>query len=85
MMRILFCATLVVAVANANVLPTMPALRGGAAAVDLGLPPKHVLERGGYTPVLKDKVKLEDALTDIKRLFEDKLKKEVNLMKVSAP
>eukprot|EP00961_Rhodomonas_salina_P088604 1191811-Rhodomonas_salina.1 len=62
----------------------MPALRGGKA-VDLGLPPQHVLQRNGYSPVIKEQVKLEDALTDIKRMFEDKLKKEVNLMKVSAP
>lgn len=50
-----------------------------------GLPPKHVLEEGGYTPKFKDLLTLEEALGFCKRTFEDNLKANVNLVRVSAP
>lgn len=50
-----------------------------------GLPPKHILEAGGYTPKFKDLLTLEEALLFCKRTFEDNLKQNVNLVRVSAP
>ena len=49
-----------------------------------GLPPKHVME-GEYTPTIPNMILKEEALETIKRTFEDKLKKNVNLVRVSAP
>lgn len=48
-----------------------------------GLPPKEVLEN--YKPQITNKLELEAALTLIKTNFEEKLKANVNLTRVSAP
>jgi Aspartate-ammonia ligase len=50
-----------------------------------GLPPKHLLEGNGYTPVFKDNLEKEIALSLIKKTFEDKLKEYVELTRVSCP
>ena len=50
-----------------------------------GLPPKHVLEDGGYTPTFTDKLKLEEALLFCKATLETNLNKNINLVRVSAP
>jgi aspartate--ammonia ligase len=49
-----------------------------------GLPPKHIME-GEYNPTIKDLITKEDALETIKRAFEDNLKKNANLVRISAP
>lgn len=49
-----------------------------------GLPPKHILENG-YTPVFKDNLVKEEALLLVKQTFEDKLKENVCLQRVSCP
>lgn len=49
-----------------------------------GLPPMHVLE-SGYTPTIDDKLKQEEALLTIKTVFEENLKKNVALQRVSCP
>jgi aspartate--ammonia ligase len=49
-----------------------------------GLPPKEIMD-GSYTPLFEDKLKQEEALVYIKTSFEDKLKKNVNLTRVSCP
>lgn len=50
-----------------------------------GLPPKHVIENG-YTPLFQDNLLVkEEALSLVKRTFEDKLKEYVNLQRVSCP
>ena len=49
-----------------------------------GLPPKHLMD-GGYTPVFKDLLTKEEALLLVKRTFEDKLKENVSLQRVSCP
>ena len=49
-----------------------------------GLPPKHVLDNG-YNPVFKDMLVKEEALLLVKTTFEDKLKENVNLQRVSCP
>lgn len=48
-----------------------------------GLPPKEVIDN--YKPQITNKLELEAALTLIKTSFEEKLKKNVNLLRVSAP
>uniref|UniRef100_A0A7S3L829 Aminoacyl-transfer RNA synthetases class-II family profile domain-containing protein n=1 Tax=Amphora coffeiformis TaxID=265554 RepID=A0A7S3L829_9STRA len=48
-----------------------------------GLPPKKVLEN--YQPVFKELLAKEEALCIIKQTFEDKLKENVNLQRVSCP
>jgi aspartate--ammonia ligase len=48
-----------------------------------GLPPSDVLDT--YQPVMKNKLELEAALTLIKSTFEEKLKENVNLLRVSSP
>uniref|UniRef100_A0A7S2HGW8 Aminoacyl-transfer RNA synthetases class-II family profile domain-containing protein n=1 Tax=Helicotheca tamesis TaxID=374047 RepID=A0A7S2HGW8_9STRA len=50
-----------------------------------GLPPAHVLEKDGYTPTIKDKLVKEEALAMIKTTFENSLKQNVNLVRVTAP
>jgi aspartate--ammonia ligase len=51
-----------------------------------GLPPKHLLEgAGAYSPVFKDNLEKEIALSLIKKTFEDKLKENVDLTRVSCP
>ena len=50
-----------------------------------GLPPKHVMEPGGYTPVFKDLLEKEAALSLCKTTFEDKLKAAISLQRVSCP
>ena len=50
-----------------------------------GLPPKHILEDGGYSPVFTDKLKLEEALGFCKTTLENNLKANINLVRVSAP
>jgi aspartate--ammonia ligase len=50
-----------------------------------GLPPKHIMEEGGYTPVFKENLVKEEALLLIKTLFEANLKKNVALQRVSCP
>ena len=50
-----------------------------------GLPPAYLLEEGGYTPTIKDALVKEQALETIKRTYEDKLKKNLNIMRVSCP
>uniref|UniRef100_A0A7S3V6X9 Aminoacyl-transfer RNA synthetases class-II family profile domain-containing protein n=1 Tax=Chaetoceros debilis TaxID=122233 RepID=A0A7S3V6X9_9STRA len=47
------------------------------------LPPDEVLE--SYSPSIGSKLELEIALTNIKTTFEQKLQKNVNLVRVSAP
>jgi len=49
-----------------------------------GLPPKHVLD-GNYKPFFDDKLKQEEALSFIKVNFEDSLKENVSLTRVSCP
>ena len=49
-----------------------------------GLPPMHVME-SGYTPAIEDKLKQEEALLTIKTVFEDKLKQNLALTRVSCP
>lgn len=49
-----------------------------------GLPPKSLLDNG-YTPVFKDNLAKEEAMCLIKRTFEDKLKEQVSLTRVSCP
>lgn len=48
-----------------------------------GLPPADVVE--SYSPQIKNRLELESALTLVKTTFEDNLKKNVNLVRVSAP
>lgn len=48
-----------------------------------GLPPAHAIDN--YTPTMKTRLQLEDALTTIKTTFENNLKANVNLTRVSAP
>eukprot|EP00184_Porphyridium_aerugineum_P008294 CAMPEP_0184691190 /NCGR_PEP_ID=MMETSP0313-20130426/100_1 /TAXON_ID=2792 /ORGANISM="Porphyridium aerugineum, Strain SAG 1380-2" /LENGTH=357 /DNA_ID=CAMNT_0027148859 /DNA_START=75 /DNA_END=1148 /DNA_ORIENTATION=- len=50
------------------------------SVVDLGIPPVAT-----YTPTIKNLLELEKALSLIKLTFETNLKKEVNLVRVSAP
>uniref|UniRef100_A0A7S4BGB9 Aminoacyl-transfer RNA synthetases class-II family profile domain-containing protein n=1 Tax=Chrysotila carterae TaxID=13221 RepID=A0A7S4BGB9_CHRCT len=50
-----------------------------------GLPPAELLKPGGYKPFFDDLLTQEDALHTIKVMFEDELKKNVNLQRVSAP
>jgi aspartate--ammonia ligase len=49
-----------------------------------GLPPKELLEKG-YTPTIPNLLEKEEALLYIKTEFENKLKANVNLQRVSAP
>lgn len=49
-----------------------------------GLPPKHVLD-GGYKPLLDNKLEKEEALSFLKLTFEDNLKANVSLTRVSCP
>lgn len=49
-----------------------------------GLPPKELLEKG-YQPTIPNLLEKEEALLYIKTEFESKLKKNVNLQRVSAP
>lgn len=55
------------------------------SAVMPGLPPKHLLEEGGYTPTIGSRLELEEALTLTKTTLENNLKKNVNLLRVSCP
>lgn len=48
-----------------------------------GLPPKEVMDN--YTPQIKSRLELEKTMSLIKTTFEDNLKKNVNLVRVSAP
>lgn len=48
-----------------------------------GLPPKKVLDN--YQPKFKDLLAKEEALCLIKQTFEDKLKANINLQRVSCP
>mmetsp|Transcript_631 Transcript_631/g.1132 ORF Transcript_631/g.1132 Transcript_631/m.1132 type:complete len:358 (-) Transcript_631:6-1079(-) len=50
------------------------------STLDLGIPPVE-----SYTPVFTDLLKLEEALLLIKTTFENNLKQEVGLTRVSAP
>mmetsp|Transcript_16027 Transcript_16027/g.21993 ORF Transcript_16027/g.21993 Transcript_16027/m.21993 type:complete len:371 (-) Transcript_16027:163-1275(-) len=50
-----------------------------------GLPPAHVLEPNAYTPTIKDKLLKEEALILVKTTFEENLKKNVNLVRVTNP
>jgi hypothetical protein len=50
-----------------------------------GLPPPHVMAKGGYEPLFHDKLEQEEALTLLKQTFEDNLKSNVNLVRVSCP
>jgi len=50
-----------------------------------GLPPKHVLEKGGYEAKFKNRLELEEALTLTKTTLEENLKANINLVRVSAP
>jgi aspartate--ammonia ligase len=50
-----------------------------------GLPPPHVMAEGGYEPLFPDKLEQEEALTLLKSTFEDSLKENVNLVRVSCP
>lgn len=49
-----------------------------------GLPPDHVID-GSYAPAIPDMLTKEEALQTIKLTFEDKLKENVGLVRVSAP
>ena len=40
-----------------------------------GLPPKHIMEEGGYTQTFTDKLKLEEALGFCKTTLENNLKR----------
>ena len=44
----------------------------------------HVMENG-YTPAIEDRLQQEEALLTIKTVFEDKLKKNLALTRVSCP
>ncbi len=48
-----------------------------------GLPPSDVIS--SYEPQIKTRLELESALSFVKTSFEDKLKENVNLVRVSAP
>jgi len=50
-----------------------------------GLPPAIIMESAGYTPSIKDRLTLEEAIGLVKRTFEDNLKNNINLVRVSAP
>jgi len=50
-----------------------------------GLPPDHIFQPGGYVQTITDPLTKEDALQVIKRTFEDTLKKNLNLVRVSNP
>jgi len=50
-----------------------------------GLPPDNLFQPGGYTQTIQDALTKEDALQTIKRTFEDTLKKNLNLVRVSNP
>jgi len=50
-----------------------------------GLPPKHLLEEGGYHPKFTNKLELEEAIGFCKTTLEDNLKANINLVRVSAP
>lgn len=52
-------------------------------SIECGLPPAHVLE--DYSPKMKTKLELEEALSLVKDTFEKKLKENVSLVRVSAP
>mmetsp|Transcript_949 Transcript_949/g.1547 ORF Transcript_949/g.1547 Transcript_949/m.1547 type:complete len:392 (+) Transcript_949:145-1320(+) len=69
---------------------TAPTVSGLATTFDrtktlAGLPPPHVMAKGGYTPSFEDKLEQEEALTLLKTTFEDNLKANVNLVRVSCP
>jgi aspartate--ammonia ligase len=49
-----------------------------------GLPPAHLID-GSYTPTIADYLEKEEALTFIKTSFEDKLKANIHLTRVSCP
>jgi aspartate--ammonia ligase len=49
-----------------------------------GLPPKNLLDKG-YTPTFESKLEQEDALLMIKTEFENNLKANLNLTRVSCP
>mmetsp|Transcript_23209 Transcript_23209/g.57258 ORF Transcript_23209/g.57258 Transcript_23209/m.57258 type:complete len:404 (-) Transcript_23209:343-1554(-) len=94
-LSVALCATVLAtasAVGSVNVVPgrmsTMPnptlRLKGGNLPPATGLPPAHCMD-GSYTPVMKNKIELEEALLLIKRTFEDNFKKELNIIRVSAP
>eukprot|EP00339_Tiarina_fusa_P014272 CAMPEP_0117006436 /NCGR_PEP_ID=MMETSP0472-20121206/6663_1 /TAXON_ID=693140 ORGANISM="Tiarina fusus, Strain LIS" /NCGR_SAMPLE_ID=MMETSP0472 /ASSEMBLY_ACC=CAM_ASM_000603 /LENGTH=408 /DNA_ID=CAMNT_0004707897 /DNA_START=85 /DNA_END=1311 /DNA_ORIENTATION=+ len=94
-MRAMICFAALFALARANLVADnalrggspdggITALRGGKKMDMAGLLPKHI-EDGTYTPLIRNKFELEEALDDIKRGFEAKLKKEANLIRVSAP
>lgn len=48
-----------------------------------GLPPKHAME--GYQPTLPNLLAKEEALLTIKTTFESNLKKNIDLVRISAP
>jgi len=50
-----------------------------------GLPPPHVLVDGGYVPTITDALEKEEAIGIIKSTFEENLKKNVNLVRVTSP
>jgi Aspartate-ammonia ligase len=50
-----------------------------------GLPPDFVLQEGGYAPTFSIKLDQEEALSFIKTTFEDLLKENVALTRVSCP
>lgn len=50
-----------------------------------GLPPPHVLVDGGYVPTIADALEKEEAIGIIKSAFEENLKKNVNLVRVTSP
>jgi len=50
-----------------------------------GLPPKNLLEEGGYTPSIANRLELEEALTLTKTTLENNMKENVNLLRVSCP
>uniref|UniRef100_A0A7S4BFJ3 Aminoacyl-transfer RNA synthetases class-II family profile domain-containing protein n=1 Tax=Chrysotila carterae TaxID=13221 RepID=A0A7S4BFJ3_CHRCT len=49
------------------------------------MPPADLLESGGYKPVFDDLLTKEEALLTVKTTFEEQLKKNINLQRVSAP
>lgn len=69
-------------IASVSGLSTSQASQVPATSMQ-GLPPLEILDT--YEPTISNKLELEAALTMIKTTFETKLKKNVNLSRVSAP
>ncbi|KAL3896077.1 MAG: hypothetical protein SGPRY_013353, partial [Prymnesium sp.] len=50
-----------------------------------GMPPERVLAPGGYKPMFDELLQREEALILVKTTFEENLKRNINLVRVSCP